>query len=83
MIMLTPGKIDEVIGVIGHPFRPMEGESFARALCRFILKRTAYTEIDWTASAPSALQSSQASKLENLGCFRVLETFDRFSLGNC
>lgn len=35
MIMLTPGQIDEVIGVIGHPFRPMEGESFARALCRF------------------------------------------------
>ena len=50
MIMLTPGKIDEVIGVIGHPFRPMEGESFARALCRFDSGIVSMFETDYSDS---------------------------------
>ena len=29
------GEIDEVVGIIGHPLKEMEGESLARALVRF------------------------------------------------
>jgi predicted dehydrogenase len=29
------GEIDEVVAVVGHPVTEMEGESMARALCRF------------------------------------------------
>jgi predicted dehydrogenase len=50
MNMLTPGKIEEVIGVIGHPFQPMEGESFARALCRFDSGVVSTFETDYSDS---------------------------------
>ena len=50
MNMLTPGKMEEVIGVIGHPFSPMEGESFARALCRFDSGVVSTFETDYSDS---------------------------------
>ena len=35
------GEIDEVVGIIGHPLKQMEGESLTRALLRFESGKTA------------------------------------------
>lgn len=47
MALLTPGRIVDVVGVTGRPFAAMEGESFARALCRFDSGVVSTFETDW------------------------------------
>ena len=56
-----PGDITEVIGVIGHPYEPMEGESFARALCRFDSGVVSTFETDYSECVPQPSRSDRAT----------------------
>ena len=38
--------------MIGHPYEPMEGESFARALCRFDSGVVSTFETDYSECVP-------------------------------